>query len=124
MRAEHLKVWLPRSEEEEEAEKEGTEGLEEAGDTWRLLVRLIQHIWDTGEIPSRMLLTIIVLIPKGNSGDFRGIGLLEVVWKVVEKIINARLKCNPLHDALHGFRLGRGCSTAIMEVKLLLLPQP
>ena len=65
-----------------------------------------------------MLLTIIVLIPKGNSGDFRGIGLLEVVWKVIEKIIDARLKCVPLHDALHGFRPGRGCSTAIMEVKL------
>ena len=28
------------------------------------------------------------------------------------------LKCVPLHDALHGFRLGRGCSAAIMEKKL------
>ena len=119
MRAEHLKAWLRRAEEEEEeAEREGTEGLEGAGDTWRLLVRLVKHIWDTGEIPSQMLLTIIVLIPKGNSGDFRGIGLLEVVWKVIEKIIDARLKCVPLHDALHGFRPGRGCSTTIMEVKL------
>ena len=78
----------------------------------------MQHIWDTGEIPAQMLLTIIVLIPKGNSGDFRGIGLLEVIWKVIEKVIDARLKCVPLHDALHGFRPGRGCSTAIMEVKL------
>ena len=53
MRAKHLKAWLQRAEEEEEAtEKEGTKGLEGAGDTWRLLVRLIQHIWDTGEIPS------------------------------------------------------------------------
>ena len=34
-------AWLRRAEEEEEAEKEGTEGLEGAGDTWRLLVRLI-----------------------------------------------------------------------------------
>ena len=54
IRAEHLKAWLRRAEEEEleETEKEGTEGLEGVGDTWRLLVRLIQHIWDTGEIPS------------------------------------------------------------------------
>ena len=65
-----------------------------------------------------MLLTIVVLIPKGASGDFRGIGLLEVAWKILEKIIDARLKCVPLHDALHGFRPGRGCSTGIMEVKL------
>ena len=117
MRAEHLKMWLRWAEEEEEAEKEGAVGLEGAGDTWRLLVRLIQHVWDTGEIPSQMLLTIIILIPKGNSWDFCGIGLLEVVWEVIEKIIDTRLKCVPLHDALHGFWPGRGCSTAIMEVK-------
>ena len=65
-----------------------------------------------------MLLTIIMLIPKGNSGDFRGIGLLEVVWKVIKNTINARLKYVPLHNALHGFRPGCGCSTAIMEAKL------
>ena len=118
MQAEHLKAWLRREEEGEEAEKEGIEGLEGVGDMWRLLVRLIQHIWDAGEIPSRMLLTIIVLISKGNSGDFRGIGLLEVMWKVIKKIIDARFKCVSLHDALRGFRPGRGCSTAIMEVKL------
>ena len=52
----------------------------------RMLVRLIRHIWDTGEIPAQMLLTVVVLIPKGTSGDFRGIGLLEVVWNVVERI--------------------------------------
>ena len=56
-------------------------------------MRLIQHIWDTGEIPSQMLLTVVVLIPKEKSGDFYEIGLLEVVWKVIKKIINARLKC-------------------------------
>ena len=65
-----------------------------------------------------MLTTIVVLIPKGNPGDFRGIGLLEVVWKVLERVIDARLKCVPLHDSLHGFRPGRSCGTGIMEVKL------
>ena len=86
MRAEHLEASLQQAQEEEEAEKtekEEIEGLEGMGDTWCLLVRLIQHIWDMREILSRMLLTIIVLIPKGNSGGFRGIGLLEVVWKVI-----------------------------------------
>ena len=92
--------------------------LEGAGDTWRLLVRLIQHIWDTGEILPQMLLTVIVLILRGNSGDFSGMGLLEVVWKVIKKIINARLKCVLLHVVLHGFRPGHGCGTGIMEVKL------
>ena len=49
-----------------------------------------------------MLLTTIMLILKGNSGDFRGIGLLDVVWKIIENIIDARLKCIiTLHDLLH-----------------------
>ena len=56
---------------------------------------LIEHIWDTGEIPPQMLLTIIVLIPKGNYGDFRGIGLLEVVWKVTEKTLAHALSAPP-----------------------------
>ena len=40
------------------------------------------------------------------------------MWKVTKKIIDALLMCVPMHDALHGFRPVRGCSTAIMEVKL------
>ena len=118
MRADDLKVWLACAKAEAKARQDGEGGLEGAGDTWRMLVRLIQHIWNTGEIPQRMLLTIVVLIPKGNSGDFRGIGLLEVIWKVIEQVVDARLKCVPLHDALHGFRPGRSCGTGIMEVKL------
>ena len=118
MRAEDLKVWLARAEAKAMARRNREGGLEGAGDTWRLLVRLIRHIWNTGEIPQRMLLTIVVLIPKGNSGDFRGIGLLEVVWKVIERVIDARIKCVALHGALHRFRTGRSCRTGIMEVKL------
>jgi hypothetical protein len=59
----------------------------------------------------------LVLIPKGK-GDFRGIGLLEPVWKCMEKIIDARLKIIPLHDCLHGFLPGRGTGTATLEAKL------
>ena len=66
-----------------------------------------------------MLWTIMVLIPKGNSEDFRRIGLLEVIWKVLEKVIDAQLSSTiDFHDALHGFRAGRGCGTGIMEAKL------
>ena len=65
-----------------------------------------------------MMLTVVVLIPQGNSGDFCGIGLIRVVWKIVERILDARLKSVPLHVALHGFRKGRGCGTGIIEAKL------
>ena len=95
------------------------EGYGGARDMWRLVVKLIHHIWETGEIPRQMLWIIVVLIPKGNSGDFRGIGLLEVLWKVLEKVLDALLSTIELHDALHGFRAGRGCGTGIMEAKLV-----
>ena len=84
-----------------------------------MLVKLVQHIWETGEIPYQMLRVIVVLIPKGSSGDYLGIGLLEVVWKSIERVVDARLSKIELHDALHGFRATRGCGTGIMEAKLV-----
>ena len=79
MQAEGIKGWLRQAEAEERAQKKRTEGLDGPDDTWHLLVRLIRHIWDMGETPTLMLLMIVVLIPKGTSGDFRKIGLLEVM---------------------------------------------
>ena len=79
MRAEDIKEWLGAAEREEKVEKEGKKGYKGAGNTWRLLVKLVKHIWETGEIPRQLLRMIVVLIPKGSSGDFRGIGLLEVI---------------------------------------------
>ena len=42
------------------------------------MVKLCENIWLTGEISQRMLLAIVVLVPKGISDDYRGINLLEV----------------------------------------------
>ena len=53
--------------------------------------------------PQRMLLAIVVLIPKGTSGDYRNIGLLEIIWKLLERVLVARLSEIDLHDYLHGF---------------------
>jgi hypothetical protein len=57
---------------------------------------------------------IIVLLPKGG-GDYCGIGLLDPIWKVVEKVMVARLSIIKLHDCLHG--ACRGTRMAIMEAK-------
>ena len=62
-----------------------------------------------------MLRVVVVLIPKGSSGDYRGIGLLEVVWKLIERVVDEWLSKIELYDALHGFRAKRGCGTGIME---------
>ena len=114
MRVEDLKDWLTGAEQGEKAEKEGEEGHKGRGDMlWRLLVKLIQHIWNTGEIPRQMLRTVIVLILKGTLGDFRGIGLFDVIWKLIERVLDQKLSytiiCTPLNlDHLEiGYRATR-----------------
>jgi len=111
IRAEDIKQWLRGMIEEEE---KGTEG---AGDKWRLFVKLIQTIWRTGVLPQQMYWVIIVLIPKGG-GDYRGIGLIEPFWKVIECIMDDRLNIIEFHDCLHGFLAGKGTGTATIEAKL------
>ncbi len=84
MKAEHLKEWLADITLEERVEG-GVEGL---GDRWRSFVALLQAIWIMGTVPTQMTWMIVVLLPKGG-GNFRGIGLLNPIWKVLEKVMVA-----------------------------------
>jgi hypothetical protein len=115
MRAEDIKRWL-RGITLEEDPKTGPDNVVE-GDNWHLLVGLIQAIWTQGEIPQQLTWVIVVLPPK-SCRDYRGIGLLEPLWKVVERIMDWRLNALPLHEALHGCRNWRGMRTEILEAKL------
>ena len=57
-------------------------------------------------------------ILKGR-GDQRGISIVEVVWKVCAAVANFWLKRSvTLHDALNGFRAGRGMGSETLEAKL------
>ena len=86
---------------------------------WDLLVNLVTHMWNTGEIPTELTWTILVLIPKGDGSQTRGIGLNETLWKILEAIIDTRVKSVVVfHDILHGFIQRRGTGTAILEAKL------
>ncbi len=60
---------------------------------------------------------IIVLLPKGG-GDYHGIGLLDPIWKVLEKVMVFRFSVIQLHDCLHGILPKQGTGTAIMEANL------
>jgi hypothetical protein len=114
MRAEHVKEWLQGVCREEDPEQTGYEG---AGDPWRLLMKLVTAAWETGTIPQQLGWIIVVLIPKGG-GDYRGIGLLEPIWKIIERVMDRRLNAIPIHESLHGCRDGRGTGTAVIEAKL------
>jgi hypothetical protein len=80
----HVKEWLHGVQWEEDPEGHGING---AGDNWRLFVQLVQAAWAYNTIPCQLLWIIVVLIPKG-SGDYRGIGLFEPVWKCIERVID------------------------------------
>ena len=61
----------------------------------------------------------MVLITKGKK-DYRGIGLVDVMWKVVVAILNRQFTASiTYHDLLHGFRVGHGTGTATLKSKLL-----
>ena len=60
-------------------------------------------MWDTGCIPTELVWSVLVLIPKGNA-DTWDIRLLELVWKVVEAVIESWIKSVVhFHNVLHGF---------------------
>ena len=53
---EHLKGWLAAAE----------AGRDDA--LWQKLVYLIQHAFETGDMPDAMVLSVVVLLPKGDGG--------------------------------------------------------
>ena len=83
------------------------------------MVELIQTAFRDGDLAEEATWQAVVLIPKGK-GDYRGIGLVEVMWKLVVVILNRRFTSSiTFHDVLHGVRAGRGTETATLEAKLL-----
>ena len=53
------------------------------------MVELVQTAFREGELAEESIWQAEVLIPKGEK-DYRGINLVEVMWKVVAVILNRR----------------------------------
>ena len=83
------------------------------------VVELMQTAFRDRDLVEESTWQAVVLIPKRKK-DYRGIGLVEVMWKVVAAILNRRFTSSiTYHGALRGFRAGRGTGTATLEAKLL-----
>ena len=55
-------------------------------------------VFQEGDLAKESTWQAVVLIPKGE-GDYRGIGLVEVMWKVVAVILNGRFTSSiTFHD--------------------------
>ena len=86
---------------------------------WGKVVEMTQTAFRGGKLAEEAAWQMVVLIPKGK-GEFRGIRLVEVTWKLMAVIHHRQLTTGlQLHDVLHGFREGRGTRTATLEAKLL-----
>ena len=93
MKAEHLKVRL----------QAGTMEKEPDTETWDKVVSVIQVEFWEGYTPEALMWTTMVLILKVG-GEYRGIGMVETIWKVYTSIVNIRLRSSiVLHEILHGF---------------------
>ncbi len=120
MRGEHVKTWLSDIWHEEKVARENPGRIADTGDLgkkWWIFVKMIQAIWDRGEILMQMSWMVVVLLPKGG-GNFRGIGLLDPCWKVMEKIMVRRMGAIDFHPCLHGGMPKRGMGTVTIEAKL------
>ena len=57
----------------------------------------------------------MVLLPKGK-GEYQGIGIVKVLWRVCSLVLNCCLKSSIVfHNALNGFREGWVMGTATLE---------
>ena len=99
MRAEDSKGWLAAAKRDEmervkRIKDGGNRGDDmapmEAEGHWGRVVELTPTAFWEGELAEESTWQAVVLIPKGK-GDYRGIGLVEVMWKVVAVILNRRL---------------------------------
>ena len=68
MKVEGLKGWL----------REASRETDPVTHWWRLLVRIIQKTFEDGAVPEEVEWATMVFLPKGR-GEYRGIGLVEVV---------------------------------------------
>lgn len=86
---------------------------------WNKVLELVELAFTGKPLPRSFGVGILVLIPKGPPDQYRGIALLEVIYKLISAIINRRMAdAITFHQAVHGFCRGRGTGTAIIEAKL------
>lgn len=87
----------------------------------KILADLYTKVWNTGKIPTKWKMSVVILLDKPGKDALRPIALTNCVGKIMEKIVNYRLvdwaeKNNIMHEWQNGFRKNR--STLDNLVKL------
>ena len=88
------------------------------------LMELVHDVWRKCRVPGNWRDAILVPIPKKSSCDnWRGILLLDVVGKVVARVLQVRLQKlaeEELPESQCGFRRGRSCADMTFTVRQLV----
>ena len=93
-------------------------------DFLNLLLDLVHTAWLEQKVPIEWADAVLVPIPKkgdlSSCDNWRGIALLEVVGKVIARVVLERLQQlaeEELPESQCGFRSGRGCTDMIYTVR-------
>ena len=91
------------------------------------LLDLVHAVWEQRQVPRDWSEAILIPIPKrgdlSQCDNWRGISLLEVVGKVMARILQERLQQvaeDELPESQCGFRKGRGCSDMSFVIRQLV----
>ena len=92
------------------------------------LVRtMVHHFWQTGEVQMEWETGLLAILAKKGDlslpGNYRGIMMLEVAYKIVAILLDELLDpvCESLdHEAQCGFRRKRGTTDALFTVRQLI----
>ena len=94
MRVEHLLQWL------HEATRDNTPDTT----NWQKVVAIVKTAFRKETIAEESTCQTVILISKWESGEFREIELVEVLWKAFTSLLNLRLTADiKFHYVLHGF---------------------
>ena len=98
-----------------------------SNESFQLLKCIIVDFWETELVPEEWEIGLLKILQKkgdlSQPDNHRGIMLLEVAYKIIAIVLQARLR--PIEESLDhetqcGFRPGRGCCDSIFTVKLAL----
>ena len=86
---------------------------------WDRVIDLVQMNFRDGTLLKECTWKMVVLLPKFN-GDFRGVSLIEVLWRTVSGVIRRNIGVAIIyHGVLHEFCTVRGIGTASLEANLI-----
>ena len=97
------------------------------GTSTEILYRLFENIWEEEEIPRDWKEGLLIKLPKKGDlrvcTNYRGITLLSIPGKVLNRILLERMKAavdNRLRDQQAGFRQDRSCTDHIATLRIIV----